>query len=140
MQRGTDAPPWRGQGGRSHSATHKLLEEPLQGAQAAATPAPKVGDSVIPHSKAGEMLTQHLPAWRLSPWEMRQMHKGTGQQHRACRGQEETSCAVPCFAGAEVGLGEKQWVGSAWPLLALPFLSPCPVLLLFSTFQYASKY
>lgn len=52
-----DAPPWRGQGGRSDC-------HPLQSAQAAATPAPKPSDAVIPHSKAGELLTQHFPFWR----------------------------------------------------------------------------
>lgn len=48
--------------------------------------------------------------------------------------------SVLCFVGAGAGLGAKQWVGNAWPLHALPFLSPCPMLLLFSTFQHSSKY
>lgn len=116
------------------------LCHPLQSAQAAATPAPKPSDAVIPHSKAGELLSQHFPTRRSGSWETRQMCKGTGQQHRRCRGQEKASHPVSCFAGAEAGLGAKQWVGSAWPLHALPFLSPCPMLSLFPTFQYASKY
>lgn len=116
------------------------LCHPLQSAQAAATPAPKPSDAALPHCKASELLTQHFPIRRSGSWETRQMCKGTGQQHRRCREQEETCHAVSCFAGAEAGLGEKQCVGSAWPLHDSPFLSPCPTLLLLSTFQYTSKY
>lgn len=59
------------------------------------------------------------------------MFKGTGQEHRRCRGQEETSHAVPCFAGTEAVMGAQQWVGSAWPLHASYSLVPRSCFFLF---------
>lgn len=109
------------------------LCHPLQNAQAAATPAPKPSDAVMPHSKAGELLTQHFPTRRSGSWESRQMCKGTGQQHRRCRGQEETSHAVPSFAGAEAGLGTSSgWGGLGHCFALLVPLSHTPAFSYFS--------
>lgn len=105
-----DAPSLRGQGGRSHAATRKLLENPLQTAQAPVAPSPGTGDAVIPHPKAGEVLRQRFPDQALwSPGKSARIQDGGAEEQR---GEKKCLLWFPTLQGRRWGWGRSSRRGA----------------------------
>lgn len=132
--RGTDAPSLRGQGGRSHAATHNLMENPLQSAQAPAAPSPGTGDAVIPHPKAGEVLRQRFPDQALwSPGKSSRIQDSGAEEQR---GEKKCLLRFPTLQGRRRGWGRSSRRGAPGHCVLCPSRPLVPrshFFLLFST-------